>query len=53
MVSVGTSLVAQWLGLCACPAGGTGWILGGGTKIPQAMGRLSLSATTAEAGVLQ
>ena len=33
----GTSLVLQWLGLCASIAGGTGSIPGRGTKIPQAV----------------
>ena len=31
---VGTSLVVQWLRLCAPNAGGLGSIPGGGTKIP-------------------
>ena len=26
--------MVQWLRLCICNAGGTGWILGRGTKIP-------------------
>ena len=34
---LGTSLVVQWLGLCASTAGGEGSILGQGTKIPHAM----------------
>ena len=32
-----TSLVVQWLGLCTSTAGGSGSILGHGTKIPHAM----------------
>ena len=32
----GTSLVVQWLKLCASKAGGIGLICGCGTKIPQA-----------------
>ena len=32
----GTSLVVQWLGLCAPTAGGTGWIPGWGTRISHA-----------------
>ena len=32
----GTSLVVQWLGLHASPAGGMGLIPGWGTKTPQA-----------------
>ena len=35
-VIFGDSLVAEWLGLCASSAGGTGSIPGWGTKIPQA-----------------
>ena len=35
----GTSLVVQWLILHASTAGGTGWIPGWGTKIPQATWR--------------
>ena len=31
----GTSLVVQWLGLCASTVGGLGLIPGEGTKIPQ------------------
>ena len=34
--SVGSSLVVQWLGLCASTTGGMGSIPGGGTKIPHA-----------------
>ena len=34
---LGTSLVVQWLGLCASTAGDMGSIPGRGTKIPQAM----------------
>ena len=33
---IGNSLVAQWLGLYAFTAKGTGWILSQGTRIPQA-----------------
>ena len=33
----GTSLVVQWLRLCASDAGGTGSIPGRGTKIPHAV----------------
>ena len=36
---VGTSLVVQWLGLCASTAGSTGSTPGQGTKIPQATQR--------------
>ena len=36
MLIVGTSLVVQWLGLCASTARGMGSIPGPGTKIPQA-----------------
>ena len=32
----GTSLVVQWLRLCAASAGGTGSVTGWGTKIPHA-----------------
>ena len=35
---IGTSLVVQWLRLCASNAGGTGLIPGWGTKIPHAAG---------------
>ena len=35
---MGNSLVAQWLGLCAFTAKGSGSIPDWGTKIPQAMG---------------
>ena len=35
-VSIGSSLVVQWLGLWASTAEGTGLIAGWGTKIPQA-----------------
>ena len=31
---LGTSQAVQWLGLRAFTAGGLGWILGQGTKIP-------------------
>ena len=34
---IGTSLVVQWLRLCASNAGGTCSIPGGGTKIPHAV----------------
>ena len=34
---MGTSLAAQWLGLCTSTAGGERSIPGQGTKIPQAM----------------
>ena len=33
---LGTSLVVQWLGLCAADVEGPGLILPGGTKIPHA-----------------
>ena len=36
---VGTSLVAQWLRLCASTVGGMGSIPGGGTKILHAVQR--------------
>ena len=34
---MGNFLAVQWLGLQASTAGGTGFILGQGTRIPQAM----------------
>ena len=37
MTHLGTSLVVQWLGLCAANAGGGGLIPGLRTKIPHAM----------------
>ena len=37
MHSLGSSLVAQWSGLHASTAGGTGSIPGQGTKTPQAV----------------
>ena len=33
-IQAGTSLVVQWVRLCAPTAGGTGSVPGGGTKIP-------------------
>ena len=36
-IMTGSSLVVQWLGLCALTAEGPGSVSGWGTKIPQAM----------------
>ena len=36
-IAVGTSLVAQWLRLCASTVGGVGSVPGGGTKILHAV----------------
>ena len=38
-IVIGTSLVVQWLRLCASSAGSMGSIPGQGTKIPHAMWR--------------
>ena len=37
IVSAGNFLAVQWLGLLASTVGGTGSVLGWGTKIPQTM----------------
>ena len=43
--TVGTSLVVQWLRLCAPNAGGPGLISGQGTKIPHAATKSPHAAT--------
>ena len=48
MLDLGTSLVAQWIGLCAPNAGGLGLIPGQGTRSCMHAATKSSHATTKE-----